>query len=131
MESKAWKRDETPYYVFACIKCGRYLYVKTTQKNKKCFSCGRVHQVIRIKKNAETVNGITPANNIVKQRQNELAIKELGGNPDLRSCNEFSVAGHSEIAITKTSKKGMDEDEIVEENFKRLITDLFYHGKQT
>lgn len=45
MEDTAWKKDETPYLVFACRKCRQYTYVKTTQKSKKCARCRRTHTV--------------------------------------------------------------------------------------
>jgi hypothetical protein len=90
MEEARWKKDETSYFLFTCEKCGRWLYVKTTQKNKKCLNCRRTHVVNSIKKRAEIVKGITPAARRVKELQHDLAREERGRLPDLRSENDFN-----------------------------------------
>lgn len=100
MNDLGWKRDETPYIVFPCIKCHQYMYVKDTQKTKKCLRCGRSHKISEIKKDREIVRGMTRAVKIVKKRQNELALKELGSSPQFKSLNDFRII---------MSMKGIDE----------------------
>jgi hypothetical protein len=85
MEETAFKKDKTPYLIFACKKCQQFLYVKTTQKNKKCLRCGRSHQVKNVLNEGEIVSGMTLAVNTVKGKQYELAI------PEFRSQNDFII----------------------------------------
>ena len=91
MEDLAFKKDETPYLIFACSKCEEFSYVKTTQKTKKCLRCGRTHQVRNILNDGEVVNGMTETVNTVKRKQNEIAI------PEFRSGSDFVIATHSGI----------------------------------
>lgn len=91
MEEAEWKRDETPYIVFACEKCKQFMYVKQTQKTKKCLRCRRSHKVSDISNSGEIVNGMTNAVETVKERQHELAIRELGTTPEFRSLDDFKV----------------------------------------
>lgn len=91
MEGEGWKRDEKPYLVFTCLKCKQYIYVKTTQKTKKCLRCGRQHKVALILNTGEIIKGITKAVEMVKTRQHELAIKELGTTPEFRASDDFTV----------------------------------------
>jgi len=91
MEDVGWKRDETPYLIFNCSKCKQFSYVKTTQRTKECLRCGRQHKVSNIINSGEIVKGMTTAVETVKTRQNELAIKDLGKNPELRASDEFTV----------------------------------------
>ena len=100
MEDLRWNRDETSYFLFTCEKCGRWLHVKTIQKNKKCLGCRRNHKVESIKNRAETVNGITPARKRVMELQHELAQKELGSSPDLRAENDFGIEGKTSNHLT-------------------------------
>jgi hypothetical protein len=93
MEDKAWERDTTPYILFSCKKCHQYTYVKINQNSKKCVRCGYTHQVSKIKQDGEIVNGISKAVELVKQKQNEIAIKELGSEPEFRTSGDFIVAG--------------------------------------
>ena len=86
MEEITFRKDETPYLVFACKKCRQYSYVKTVQKIKKCLRCGRTHQVKDILNLGEIVSGMTEAVNTVKRRQTELAT------PEFRSEGDFVVA---------------------------------------
>jgi len=100
MEVKKWKRDETPYYIFACFKCGRMLYVKTVRMSK--------------------------AIDAVKQKQNALAILETGHTPDLRTNNDFHTVSHS-IEHSIPNKKLLKSNEIdinYAEAFKALLKDL-------
>ena len=127
MEVKKWKRDETPYYIFACFKCGRMLYVKTLQKTKKCLTCNRTHQVAKLPHNTEMVYGMSKAIDAVKQKQNALAILETGHTPDLRANSDFHVASHS-IEHLEPHKKPIKSNEIdinYAEAFKALLKDLF------
>ena len=101
LEEVAWKKDETPYLVFSCTKCNGFTYVKNTQKKKKCPRCGRVHVVSNISNRGEIINGISAAVDRVKEKQHELAIKELGSSPEFRSLNDFK--------ITLTAKSSKDE----------------------
>jgi len=85
MEEIAFKKDETPYLIFACRKCKQYAYVKTTQKTKKCLRCGRTHQVSSLSE-GEIVYGMTAAVDTVKKKQTEFAV------PEFRSNSDFVVA---------------------------------------
>jgi hypothetical protein len=108
MEDIAFKKDETPYLIFACKKCGGFSYVKTVQEVKKCLRCGRTHQVRDILKNGEVVSGMTEAVNNVKRKQNELSTSEF------RSGSDFVVAKNT-IARPKNKKKVMkDEDQEID-----------------
>ena len=91
MEETEWKKDETPYLIFRCSKCKRYLYVKTIQKSKKCLQCGHIHKVSSISKSGEIVNGMTNTIKTVKDRQNDLALKEMGNNLEFRGSQDFRV----------------------------------------
>lgn len=97
MEDITVRRDETPYLIFACKKCGGFSYVKTVQKTKKCLRCGRTHQVRDILKNSDVVYGMTEAVNTVKRKQNEFAT------PEFRSGSDFIVAT---LSIAKPKSKG-------------------------
>ncbi len=117
LEGRAFKKDGKPYLVFACTKCGQYSYVKLIQKGKKCLRCGRTHQVRKLKNSGEIVNGISTAVEMVKKRQNELAIDELGGKPDLLTSQSFKKARESSFSNYKEENEGLDQYE----EFKRLL----------
>ena len=91
MEETGWKKDQNPYLIFTCCKCKQYMYVNATQKTKKCLRCGKQHKVSAILNSGEIVKGMTKAVEMVKIRQNELAIKETGNKPELRAANNFTV----------------------------------------
>ncbi|MHA2220106.1 MAG: DUF1922 domain-containing protein, partial [Candidatus Hodarchaeales archaeon] len=55
MEDIQFKKDETPYLIFACYKCKQFLYAKTTQKTRKCLRCGRMHKIEKIIDSGEIV----------------------------------------------------------------------------
>ncbi len=128
MEEMTWKRDETPYIIFSCKKCGQYTYVKETQKSKKCLRCGRFHIVSRIKSIGETVKGMTNAVNRVKQKQNELAIKELGNEPEFRTSSDFKIT--NKISLQKPvfpefqvkDNKGNENSYL--DSFKKMLLEL-------
>ena len=88
MEENIFKKDETPYLIFACRKCQQFAYVKTTQKTKKCLRCGRTHHVSSLSE-GEIVYGMTAAVDTVKKKQSELAV------PEFRSGRDFVVATNS------------------------------------
>ena len=61
MEEAAFKKDETPYLIYESSKCRQFMYVKTTQKGKKCLRCGRTHVVSKIIDSGEIVYGMSAA----------------------------------------------------------------------
>ena len=68
----------------------------------------------------EIVNGISVAVERVKEKQNELAIKELGAPPEFRSFNDFNVA-----TSIKSSRIGEDQEEDVYIcKFKKMLIKL-------
>jgi hypothetical protein len=120
MEDLAIKRDETPYLIFACKKCGGFFYVKTVQKTKKCLRCGRKHQVQDILKKGEVVSGMTEALNTVKRKQNELAT------PEFRSESDFVVATHSVVRpkIRKNDLKNKNQEIDYKQKFTEMLFEL-------
>jgi len=119
MEEIAFKKDETPYLIFACRKCQQFAYVKTTQKTKKCLRCGRTHQVSSLSE-GETVYGMTAAVDTVKKKQNELAV------PELRSSSDFVVATNS-IALSKSrvnALRNSDQDFDYKGMFNEMLIEL-------
>jgi len=125
MEDTCWKKDETPYIIFTCKKCGGYLYVKSAQKTKKCLRCGRTHQVKNIKAE-ERVKGMTEAVNRSKQLQNDLGFKKMGGAPNFCSQNDFKISSPSfDSVIIKqelaTSKKKTVVDGDYSKDFSKLL----------
>ena len=122
MEEEGWKRDETPYIVFGCKKCNQFMYVKETQKTKKCLRCGRSHKVSDIKNSGENVYGMTNAVKIVKERQNELALKELGSPPEFKSLNDFRIAKNMKTIREVISKKNNENDYLLK--FKKMLIEL-------
>jgi len=89
MEEVAFKKDKTPYLVFACKKCQQFSYVKISQKSKKCLRCGRTHLVENILSEGELVSGMSVAVDTVKKKQNELAV------PEFRSHSDFIINTNS------------------------------------
>ena len=119
MEEIAFKKDETPYIIFACRKCQQLAYVKTTQKTKKCLRCGRTHQVNSLSK-GEIVYGMTAAVDIVKKKQSELAI------PEFRSDSDFIVATNY---ITRPKSRisasiGIDQESDYNGKFNEMLMEL-------
>ena len=116
MEEIGFVKDEKPYIIFKCEKCGRYLYVKKEgQKGKKCPMprCGRSHAVINIKIE-EIVLGHTAAVDTVKAMQNEMASQEFGGISSFRTNNDFIVPSKNLITIKKPTKKKASRKEEVD-----------------
>ncbi len=132
METNKWKKDKTPYYIFACVKCGRTLYVKTTQKTKKCLNCMRIHHLAKLPDTTEVIYGLNNTINAVKDKQHTLAIKETGHTPDLRSNNEFRVRTHpAKPSNFSKTLLGVDHgDSAYVKEFKTLLLDLFSKFKE-
>ena len=120
MEDVGFKKDETPYLVFACKKCQEYSYVKTVQKTKKCLRCGRTHQVRDILSDSEEVLGMTEAVNAVKRKQNEIAT------PEFRSGSDFVVATNRIVRPKSKADAKIREDQEInyEEKFSEMIIEL-------
>ena len=120
MEDIAVKRDETPYLIFACKKCGGFFYVKTVQNTKKCLRCGRKHHVQDFLKKGEVVSGMTEAVNTVKRKQNELAT------PEFRSGSDFVVATHSVVRhkIRKNDLKNKNQEINYKLKFNEMLFEL-------
>jgi hypothetical protein len=132
METSEWKKDTSPYIVFTCSKCGQYSYVKSTQKTKKCLRCNRTHQVKNITWGI-IVKGMTAAVETVKEKQNKLAIKELGEQPDLHTSTDFSVASSIDEGVSRYRRskvKNVQEGENYDEWFKEGLKQLSKLYKQ-
>ena len=119
MEEIAFKKDRTPYVIFACRKCQQLAYVKTTQKTKKCLRCGRTHQVNSLSE-GEIVYGMTAAVDTVKKKQSELVI------PEFRSSSDFIVATNS---ITRPKSRintliNKDQESGYKGKFKEMLMEL-------
>jgi len=122
MEENRWKRDETPYIVFQCRNCGNFMYVKESQKTKKCLrdGCGRNHKVLNIKNSGETVSGMTNALETVKKRQEELAIREGEASPEFRASNDFKKSSKSRNRKNESDK----EENSYSNKFKLMLIEL-------
>jgi hypothetical protein len=122
MEDIAWKKDETPYIVFPCSKCHQFTYVKTTRKAKKCARCGRINNLLKISETGEIVLGISTAVKIVKKKQDELAVKELGNHPEFHTSNDFKVVQFLENL--EISHENTHEDLQYQTRFKEMLIKL-------
>lgn len=124
MSDEGWKRDETPYLVFACSKCKQYLYVKTTQKAKKCLRCGRSHLVSNLIDKGEILKGMTSAVNRVKELQNRLTRKS----PELTTGNEYNIEKSKKVIKPSTCKpKSLETKENkmdYSNRFKEMLVEL-------
>jgi tRNA G26 N,N-dimethylase Trm1 len=121
MEDMAWKKDETPYIVFACRKCQQYIYAKSTQKSKKCIRCGYTHQLSKLIICGEIINGISNAVELVKKKQNELAVKELGSEPDFRTLGDFRI---SRKMVSQKRVINFNSNNNYYEKFKQILYNL-------
>lgn len=108
-------KDEKPYWIFRCNKCEQYMYVKPTQKRKKCLRCGRTHTVAKLDI-VDEVKGMTTAVNRVKELQN-MFVKD----PMLSGKNEFSAAS-SQIIGKKASPQKNESNQ--QTQFYDLLHDL-------
>lgn len=119
-DESCWKKDTTSYLIFKCSKCRQYLYVKQSQKTKKCLRCGKSHNIKNVNEE-EIINGMTNAVNRVKERQNELAKKELGNEPELRGINDFHIKSNTKsFGFIKKHKKNAE----TKERFQALLIEL-------
>jgi len=119
MEDGNWETDKTPYLIFPCGKCHQFIYVKTSQKTKKCLRCGYTHTVKNILNTGEIINGMTDAVKLVKFKQNELAVKELGHHPDFKTTSDFKVGNYQEKVSHST--KNSEDKNILEEKFEKML----------
>ncbi|MFX0021521.1 MAG: hypothetical protein ACFE9S_04295 [Candidatus Hermodarchaeota archaeon] len=122
MEDKVWERDTTPYILFRCERCRQYTYVKTIQKSKKCVRCGYTQKVSKIRNYGKVVKGISKVVELVKQKQNEIAIKELGSEPEFRTSGDFIIAGmpkRQDIIVN-----GYSDNEDYLERFKQMLSNI-------
>ncbi len=71
----------------------------------------------------EYVNGLSLAVNRVKEKQNNLAIKELGHPPELRGLNEYKFKPKVNSKKEKMMKK-KEEIEGKKEKFQKLLFEL-------
>ena len=122
MKEIAWKRDETPYLVFACDNCKQYTYANTTRKTKKCARCRHLNVIENVIENGELVNGISIAVEMVKLRQNELAIKELGTSPEFRTPDDFKISISIENDFAKNEKESVNE---YRAKFNKVLKELY------
>ncbi|MHA2036245.1 MAG: DUF1922 domain-containing protein [Promethearchaeota archaeon] len=124
MEHEGWKRDENPYVIFSCSKCKQYMYVKTTQKTKKCLRCGRQHKVSSIISSGEIVKGMTTAVASVKKLQNELAIQKLGTSPELRAADDFTVKSQPISHISFEFHDDDDDKDDLSTKFEKILVEI-------
>lgn len=127
MEEILWKKDETPYLIFTCEKCNQYTYVKTTQKSKKCARCRHLNKIENVMVNGEVVNGISIAVELVKQRQHELAIKELGTSPEFRTSDDFKISKSIENDFIKAEGERENEYQM---KFNQVLLELYEMYKE-
>lgn len=120
MEEIAFKKDETPYLIFACRKCQQFAYVKTTQKTKKCLRCGRTHQVSSLSE-GKIVYGMTAAVDTVKKKQTELATPEFRSQSDF-IINTNSIKNKRDIFSFSENLKGTEPENTLK--FKNLLLKL-------
>jgi DNA-directed RNA polymerase subunit M/transcription elongation factor TFIIS len=122
IEDIGWKKDDTLYIIFPCNKCEQYMYVKESQKTKKCLRCGYSHQINTIKNSGEYVRGMTKAVEIVKKKQEEMAIKKLGIFPEFRSFNDFLLT-KKKLQIQNSIRKDDEEDEKILK-FRKMLLEI-------
>ena len=124
MEDVEWKRDETPYLIFACYKCFQFSYVKTTQKTKKCLRCGHIHNVESLLNKSEIVSGMTSAVNRIKHLQHEFSRQELKGEPDFASEGGFKITSCKDSDVSILIPKNEDKDEQLYDLFILMLREL-------
>ncbi|MFX1337762.1 MAG: DUF1922 domain-containing protein [Promethearchaeota archaeon] len=125
MEINRFKIDENPYIIFKCFKCHQYIYVKTSQKTKKCLRCGHCHKVKDLINSGEIIKGLTNAIATVKEKQNNLAVEEFNREPDLRTMNDFCFPRNiSPPTKIKKNLKEKENENGYSENFKQLLFEL-------
>ncbi|MFW9822596.1 MAG: DUF1922 domain-containing protein [Candidatus Thorarchaeota archaeon] len=122
MEKQGWIKDQNPYIVFACVRCKQFLYVKSSQNKKKCLRCGQLHTVASITSIGELVKGMSNAVEMVKKKQNELAIKELGNTPDFRAADSFTTTNKQKPStVIKLNTKNSGKKDNLAFKFQKML----------
>ncbi len=124
-EHNSIKKDSKPYIIFKCSKCKQYMYVKPTQKTKKCLRCGRTHTIQKIKRfnEIEIVEGMSAAVQRVKELQNQYAIEKLQGVLNLKGEDSFSIVVHKKkVYLNEFETICMNKS--LEKRFIDLLQDL-------
>ena len=132
-ENLTFKKDETPYIVFLCMKCKQYLYVKTTQATKKCLRCRHNNKMSKAKSSGYIVNGLSLAIEAIKEKQNELAFEKLGESPDLRAEGVFVISVKNrkrQDVISKKHEKNTDGEINYTGIFKIMLNETFEEFKE-
>ena len=107
------------YLIFSCTKCSQFSYVKTSQKTKKCLRCGKNHLVKNLVVSGIVVNGITKALEVVKEKQNELGLKNSKDGINFRSENDFIVK-----AKIKKENYNKSNNLHYEDLFKKILIEV-------
>jgi hypothetical protein len=122
MENIRFKKEKTTFIVFPCINCKQYMYVKETQKTKKCLRCGFSHQVSTIKNSGDHIKGMTKAVETVIKNQEKLAIDEYGILPEFRTSNDFIITKKKSSISKVIIKNDKEVDNI--SKFKKLLLEI-------
>ena len=115
-------KDKTSYIVFSCNKCSQYIYVRSSQKFKKCVRCGYIHKLEKRIDHGEIIKGISNAVDLIKKKQNDLAINELGSEPEFRTLDDFTIT--QKVKLQKNNAKFNNEVSEYFEKFKIMVCDL-------
>ncbi len=124
MTEKRWTKDTTPYYVFSCPRCNGFLYLKKGNKSKTCTRCGAkiLSKTITVRKES-VVYGMSNAVLEIKKRQNQIAISQLGGNPDLKAKGQYQKKSSSFLSF-KIENNTENEQDL---NYSKLKKEIFLH----
>ncbi|MBD3215224.1 MAG: DUF1922 domain-containing protein [Candidatus Lokiarchaeota archaeon] len=120
------KKDVKPYLIFICDECEQYMYVKPSQKKKKCLRCGKKYNVPKLHI-VDEVKGMSAAVERVKELQ-----KTLSDRPKFNSEGEFSVPSHKspKIFIEEISSEiHPREQDSSERQFKDLLQEISKHHR--
>ena len=125
MEEATFKKDTTPYLIFECSKCKQFMYVKITQKGKKCLRCGRAHVVSKLVVLGEIVYGMTAAVEEVKRKQNDFSLTELGHDPELRAFTDFKVSGFTpQSEECEQTRSDREQEEDFSDQFTKMLREI-------
>lgn len=125
-EEIGFKKDMKVYLIFICAKCNQYMYVRPSQKKKKCLRCGKRYNV-RDLNIVDEVKGMSAAVERVKELQ-----KTLSDGPNFKGKGEFSVASD------KSPKKFVEqisleihqkEQDSSESRFEDLLQEISKHHR--
>jgi hypothetical protein len=105
------------------------MYVKPTQKTKKCLRCRRTYQVSKIERELtiDEVEGMSTAVERIKELQHQLAVEELGAEPDLTTSTRFTITSDLPIEVKKPQKKSQSKrnnNSTSEQKFSHLLCQL-------